>query len=967
MFGSRRLDHPDNAQFPTSLLPELYAVSLEGGKRPKQFLTTPAIDVDIASDGNRLLYHDRKGYEDPFRKHHVSAIASDIWLLDKGTGDHTKLSTFAGEDRNPVWGNGDAYYFLSEKSGSFNIWRGSTADPSVQEQITEFDTHPIRHLSRANDGTLAFTFHGSIFTLKNGGDPELCDVRISVDHRGKGPVAFGLGDGIAEMALSPDEMEIAFVYRGEVFVTSVDHDSTKRITNTPEQERSVSYLSDGRTLVYASERDGSWGIYATSLVDENELRFSRSTLLQEQALVTTEADEFQPVPSPMDDAVAYLHNRNEIRVVDLESGKTRTVVAAKHNNSYQDGDILFNWSDDGRWIATQFLARGRWRTNIGLVPAKTGGTPVDISLTGYEELNPKWAMDGSAVLWTTRRYGERSHGSWGGEVDVMAAFLDRATYEKFTETKEDREYRKEQEENGSGRHGGIGNNASPRGQVSVHPHPTGLIADDESVVEWSGFEDRRLRLTMHSSDLADFALTEDGTSLYYLSRFENDYDLWRHDFLSGSTSFVKSIGAGDSDPIQLTLSEDGKTAYILANGAIYKLDLSNKEIAKVGNDGIILIDRHKERLHSFEHVARQVRQKFYKTDMHGVDWDFFVEAYRKKLPEIENSRDFAVLLSEMLGELNASHTGARFHSTDGNADSTSSLGAFYDDTFGRKGVKIKEVIEGGPLSRSDVAVPDGAIILAVNGQRLDREANIYALLNHQQNRIVRVTVADHAGALERDVFVRPISLSDEAELLYRRWVKKRRDIVQNASNGRLGYVHVRSMDDESYREAFSETFGRNIDKEGLVVDTRFNTGGWLHDDLIVMLNGRPYMYFVARGQELREEPEERWHKPSILVVSEGNYSDAHMFPYAYRHLGLGDIVGMPIPGTGTAVWWETLHTGDITFGIPQIGMRIDDGTYLENQQLEPDHLVNLDPKSAALGSDTQLLMAVTKLLQQLDN
>ncbi|MEO0983372.1 MAG: S41 family peptidase [Pseudomonadota bacterium] len=953
VFESSRLDDPANAQFPSGVLPELYVAGRTGGL-PRHALTTPAIGARFSADETQMLYYDRKGYEDIWRKRHTSSIARDVWLYDPSSGAHTKLTDFAGEDREPVFDPaGGGYYYLSEQGGTFNVWRGALDGAAAPEQVTFFDTHPVRDLSISDDGALAFTHHGAIYRLPAGGEPVRVIAETMADGQSRSETPLSVSGGATEMTLSPNGEEIAFVHRGEIFVTAVDFSTTKQITDTPEQERSVSFSPDGRALVYAGERDGSWNLYETRLVDEAETHFYRATSLSETTLLATEEETFQPLYSPDGEEIAYLSDRNELRVLTKSNGRTREVLAAEQNYSYSDGDISFDWSPDGNWLSASFYARSRWRPNIAIIAADGESAPFDASLSGYTQFAPRWAMGGQALLWVGDRYGERSHGSWGSETDVFAAFMTQEAYDRFNLSKEDfqaleaAEKPEEDAENGEDK------------------------ADEDDTVEpvdieWERLRQRTDRLTIHSSDLAAYALASDGAKLYYLARFEKGYDLWVRDFREEETKLLVKLGAEDRLPLGLALSEDDKTAFVLADGRVQKVNLEDGKATPVDLSGAMTVRGDEERAYMFEHIWRQVREKFYLADLHGVDWDGLKAEYARILPGIGNNRDFTIAMSEMLGELNASHTGARYRPTRPDADATAALGAFFDLDFDGPGVRIAEVMAGGPLSRADVAVPAGAVITAIDGRPLAAGDNIYALLNHKAGQLIRLTVRDTRRGDPRDVKVRPISRGEEAQLRYERWVRERRDIVEEASGGRLGYVHVRGMNDESFREAFSETFGRNLEKEGLVVDTRFNGGGWLHDDLVVMLSGRRYMDFVPRGQELRGEPEERWQKPSVVVVSESNYSDAHMFPYAYRALGVGEIVGMPVPGTGTAVWWERLHTDDIIFGIPQVGMRGVEGRFLENLQLEPDHLVNLDPVSAAEGRDTQLLKAVEVLLADLD-
>jgi len=213
--------------------------------------------------------------------------------------------------------------------------------------------------------------------------------------------------------------------------------------------------------------------------------------------------------------------------------------------------------------------------------------------------------------------------------------------------------------------------------------------------------------------------------------------------------------------------------------------------------------------------------------------------------------------------------------------------------------------------------------------------------------------------------VKPISWGDQQRLLYLRWAKSRREAVDKLSGGRLGYAHIRGMNDGAYREIFEEIFGRAVDKDAIILDTRFNGGGNLVEPLTVFLSGQVYYQSVPRGQKVGVEPGFRWTKPSIVVMNEGNYSDAHCFPTAYKSLGLGETVGMQVPGTCTSVWWERLQNRALTFGIPEVGYIGKDGKLTENHHLDPDYMVDNDPAIEAAGRDQQLEKAVEVLLSKL--
>jgi C-terminal processing protease CtpA/Prc len=257
------------------------------------------------------------------------------------------------------------------------------------------------------------------------------------------------------------------------------------------------------------------------------------------------------------------------------------------------------------------------------------------------------------------------------------------------------------------------------------------------------------------------------------------------------------------------------------------------------------------------------------------------------------------------------------------------------------------------------------VIEAIAGTPIAAGSNWYPLLNHAAGKPLRLSLRDPDSGEQWHEVVKPITGRGERELLYQRWQRSRRDEVERISEGRLGYVHIRGMTDHSYREIFEEIFGRHVTREALIIDTRFNGGGDLDEALTAFLTGQVFARNVSRGRDFGVEPHLRWSKPTIVIMNEGNYSDAHCFPAIYSNLGLGETVGMPVPGTCTAVWWETLQDQSLVFGIPQLAWVDNDGDAMENKHLAPHHQVDNNPALEAAGRDQQLEMAIQVLLGQL--
>ena len=275
-------------------------------------------------------------------------------------------------------------------------------------------------------------------------------------------------------------------------------------------------------------------------------------------------------------------------------------------------------------------------------------------------------------------------------------------------------------------------------------------------------------------------------------------------------------------------------------------------------------------------------------------------------------------------------------------------------------------MEKGPFDHARSKVKAGNIIEKIDGQEITPESDYSVLLNGKARKKTLVTLYNPQTKERWEEVVVPVSNGVMSDLLYARWVKQRAADVDKWSNGRLGYVHIESMGDDSFRSVYSDILGKYNNREGIVIDTRFNGGGRLHEDIEILFSGKKYFTQVVRGREACDMPSRRWNKPSIMVQCEANYSNAHGTPWVYSHQKIGKLVGMPVPGTMTSVSWETLQNPTLVFGIPVIGYRLPDGSYLENSQLEPDIKVANSPETVVKGEDTQLKAAVDELLKEID-
>ncbi|MBO5464707.1 MAG: PD40 domain-containing protein [Alistipes sp.] len=965
-YGASHADPASSALFPKSSMSELYAINIEGG-RPEQILATPAQYIDFNRSGDKFLYQDRKGGENYWRKHHTSSITRDAWIYDTKTGKHTQLTTWEGEDRYPRFADGDkTIYYLSERSGSFNVWSMPADNPTATKQVTKFKTHPVRFLTVADNGTLCYGFNGEIYTQQANGSPSKLKVEI-IDESPTDKNTYLSVTGGGNATVSPDGKQIAFISRGELFVTSVDYTTTKRISATPQSESSPSFAADNRTLAYASEREGKWNIYTATIVRDEDPNFPNATLIEEKPLFKdNNIDRAFPKYSPDGKELAFVEGRCRLMVMDLASGKVRQITdGSQHYNTA--GGIDYKWSPDGKWFALSYTGNGHDPySDVGVVSAQ-GGKIVNLTNTGYFSSNPQWVLDGNALLFTTDRYGMRSHASWGSLEDVMIVFLNRKSYEEYRMSKEEYELYQEAEKKAKSDEAKSGDDKKSEDKKgddkkSVDKKDEPKVKEIE--IEFDNIDERIVRLTPYSGSVSSYTISKDGKSLFYITSLESGYDLWQLDLRDRSNKIVqKGIGSG-------SLVWDKKRENLFHLGGSMKRFKGGTPTAPttISVRSEMSYDPAEERAYMLDRIYHQEKERFYTESMHGVDWEAMYKNYAQFLPYINNNYDFAEMASELLGELNVSHTGCTYSGdSDSNSEITAHLGAIFDMKAKGNGLTIAEVIAGGPLDKASMDIKSGDVIEKIDGVEIKEGMDYFPLLNRKGGKRTLLSLYRPADGKRWEQVMTPTSVGTINKLLYKRWIKQRAADVERLSNGRLGYVHIESMNDGSFRTIYADILGKYNHCDGIVIDTRFNGGGRLHEDIEILFSGEKYLTQVIRGKEACDMPSRRYNKPSIMITCEANYSNAHGTPWVYQKMGIGKVVGMPVPGTMTSVSWERLQDPTLTFGIPVVGYRMENGQYLENTQLEPDIKVANSPEVIITGRDEQLEAAVKALLEEIDS
>ncbi|WP_194852251.1 S41 family peptidase [Nonlabens antarcticus] len=956
IFGGVRMDIANHRQFPTASQPEVYSVPARGG-RIDQVFAIPAEELTTSKDGKTILYQDKKGGENEWRKHHTSSITRDLWSYDVASKTHKMLTNFNGEDRQPVYGADDkTVYYLSEKSGSFNVYKMDLNNPTKSTQVTYFKTHPVRFLSYGN-GIISFGHDGKLYTMKEGEQPEKLMVNITTQQISNSDQFISVNGGVGEMAVSPNGKEIAFIARGEVFVTSTEESFTKRITNTPEAEKFVSWGPEGKSVVYSSERNGKWSIYKSEITRAEEPFFFASTLINETPVIENEKDNYLALYSPDGNKMGFIEDRRTLKVKDFKTGEEVTLLTPEELFHMSDGDQYFKWSPDSKWLLVDW---GITLSNSDvLLMAADGSKRMNLNESGYSDFQPIWVNEGKQMLWFSNRDGLRSYATSGStQSDVYSMFFTQDAWDEFNLSKEEyalvKEIKKlsekeEEEEKDKNADDKKGKKDNKKEEIK------------ELTFDWEEMKERVKRFTIHSSDISDAVLSKDASKLYYLTSFEDKVDLWETDLRTKETKMTMKLGTSSGS---LEWDQDRENLYLLSGGKIFKIDPEKQKKEAVEISGEMEYDEIAERQAMFDHVWLRTNKVFYTSNFHGIDWNLMKREYQKHLPYIGNSNEFAEMLSEMLGELNVSHAGATAsnYSID-NEDATATLGIFMDYNHKGNGIKITEVLNGGPLDKAKFDIKPGMIIEKIDGQEIKADTDIAQYFNRKADKFTLLELIDANSKKNVVITVKPISLGEERGLLYKRWVKQNEKEVEDKSNGQLGYVHIPGMGDGPYRDVYEKMMGKYYNRKGVIVDTRFNGGGDLVADLAAFFTGTPFISYETEQKAVGGEPTSRWTKPTLAIINEAQYSDGHCFACGYTDLKIGKTVGMPTPGTCSFAGWERLPDGS-RWGVVPISAKDINGNWMENNQTEPTIQVKNIPGKIDKGIDQQLDRAIEELLKE---
>ncbi|MCM3873398.1 MAG: S41 family peptidase [Pyrinomonadaceae bacterium] len=956
--------------------PQLYLVSVEGGM-PTRAGTDMGVQAAYSPDGRRLAYNPKSQVY--WRKYYRGAAQSDIVVMDVAAKKFTQVTDFDGHDSWPMWGHDGAIYFVSDREGNglTNIWRipdsGGKAD-----RVTSFKSGDVRWPSVSADGrVIVFEHDFGIWKLDlNSRKATPITLNIAAETQENLSEVQTFSSMADDYDLAPSSRRLAVSIHGEIFTAPVEEGDLKQVTDGPARDRLVGYAPDGKSLSFISDRSGREEIYVTSTDGIGEAR----------QITDIDTLKFGYNWSPDSKEIAFVTSDGKLRKVDAATKQVTELDSSNYGNIG-----LPVWSPDGKWIA--YSKSDVTRTSDIYVIAASGAEKESHKLTfdSNSDINPRFAPDGRKLFFQRI---EASGGVSPNSVQIYSVAL-----ERLDRDPDDPEERAEPEPSPApaGEAGAEGAPPPRRGPAERRQPPK------EIKMDWPGLKRRTRQITRMPFPIFSFTVAPDSRTIVFvtsepagpasvpviysvqddgkrLARITTGQPPSEEGGPGGGGGFGGGISA-------LTVSRDGRTLFFSERDGVYSVPLpaspppgsaaaasaasgagrAEGTRRRINFNVRVRVDRPAEWAEMFDDAWRTMKYRFYDPQMHGINWDAARAKYKPLVDFVGDRQELLNIINEMIGELNASHTGAA-PPPRGTASgvSTGHLGLELESDSAAGRYRVTHVYEDGPADKDWVRVSVGDYLIGINGKPVRAGDNYWELLNNRLNRKSEVTFNNKPG--EEGAWqtrIETIAANAYSQLRYERWVKERRKKVDELSGGRIGYLHIQAMNPPSLRK-FEKEIREFRNKEALVIDQRWNGGGNIEQELLAILVQRQYQIWQPRGTEATGRPFAGFFGPKIVLQNWRSASNAEMFPAGFRALGLGKVVGTPTAGAVIGTGSYSLIDGS-TVRTPGVGVFLADPkrTNMENYGVQPDMLVDNLPEDNLAGRDRQLEAAVGELMKQL--
>jgi tricorn protease len=883
------------------------------------------------------------------------------WATIRGAApDWAHPALEPGVSTDPAWfPDGQHLLYLSEYHGVANLKVIDIRD-GRRAWVTHFTEGRLRFPALSRDGrTAAFEYEDGIYVVRlpaalpPGGSsewpapvpaPQRLAIRLPIDEKAQPIERVDVSGGADEIALSPDNEQIALVCAGEIFAMKASEDEPYAydISQSTARDWQVTWAPDSKSLVFVSDRGGNQDLYRVSPADTSESRLARSLRVKIERLTDDPSEEWRPKFSPDGERMAYLRGNGTLMVMKPDGTDARLLA---------DGfsDIEFVWSPDSRWIAyTQ--EDSDFNRDVFIVGADGSQGPHNISQHPCEDYAPAWSPDGRMLAFVSSR-------EFLNQVDVWYVWLTRADEELSKEQRLDAL-------SGGGEKEKKGKEAEGKKKDEEAEPKLAVRIDFEDIHK------RLHRLTTFPGSETSVLISKDASELVFVSNTDGKTDLWK---IKWDGSEPKRLTDGGQEPYFVQWDKKSERLFYLKKGGqIASVSLKGGDAKSYPFKSEVKVERRAQRAFVFDEGWRALRDRYYDERMHGCDWPAAREHYRPWALATPSYRDFQDVFRMMMGEINSSHLGLWGGPGDPSLDEgpraqAGELGVLFDAHDTGAGLLVVHVVKNSPAARLESRLAVGDRIVAVNGTPVTPVTDIARLLDRTVEKPVWLEVVGADGK-PREVTIRPIAFSAWRGLLYDEEIEARRARVRELSGGSVAYLHVAGMSEESLdlfeRDLYAEAHG----KEAIVIDVRDNGGGWTTDLLLTSLMAADHATTIARGGGSGYPTERRllyaWTQPIAVICDEYSFSNAEIFSWSIRAMKRGPVVGQQTNGGVISTGGTDLLDGSFVRLPFRTWFSKLDGSEMEGTGCRPDIPVENRPGDLVRGVDAQLDRAVEEARRQ---
>ncbi|RKZ14363.1 hypothetical protein DRQ53_11700, partial [bacterium] len=877
---------------------ELYTVSIEGGM-PVRLPVDRGSLASMAPDGSAIAYN-RLGRHVRTWKRYEGGLAQDVWVADFASGDIKKITDWAGSDQFPMWADDGAIYFSSDREdATLNLYRYDTATEETA-RLTRFTDYDVKWPSYGR-GKIVFQY-GPGLSIYDAATGETAAVAITIpsDRRHVREDLQTPSPRSGAFALSPAGERALITARGEILNFPTDKGGALNLTrSSASREKNATWSPDGRWIALVSDRSGEEQLY---LVDQHGK--------DEWKQITDGSFAFmnQPVWSPDSESLIFSDKFLKLHLVDAKSGKTTEIARSSHDDAWERWGIMdYVWSPDSRWIAYTSQT-GNMNEAIWLYDTKTRENH-QLTDDMSQDWSPSFSPDGQYLYFLSNR----TFNPIMGRQDQNHIFLKLARPYLFLLRDGVRSPFYEAD-------------VVVSGDESDEAEEKGGDDDDEgddvveTQIDLDGLPARQIVCEgVDAGNYFRLEAIEDG--FLFLERGEPTFLKYQHvdDGTGGSLDLLKySLEDREAEPFvtgiaNYHLSADGESLIYRAGRSYGKVDTDKG--GEVGDGEIDLgavklrVDRMQEFPQVFAEAWRIQRDWFYDENMQGTDWQAIYDKYEPFVAGCGTRGDLNYLIGEMISELNIGHTYISGGDFEDGAErvGTGALGAEFTVSEGEAYYRISAILPGvswdpryrSPLAAPGVTVGVGDYLIAIDGQEVAAGDNVYAHLVDKGGRMVTVTTNSKPTA-DGAIDTRVEALSSERGLRYRDWVDRNLANVDDQSDGKVGYIHLPNMSTSGLVE-FGRSWYPQTGKQAMIIDDRFNGGGFVGDMIIDRLERELWAMTAPREGGTGRNPENCFHGPLVVLINEETYSNGEFFAEAVKRQGLATTIGVRTWGGSTGI------------------------------------------------------------------